>query len=488
MLLSQLIKHIKLSIANTGFSDTKITSVVFDSRKVVAGSLFVAVKGTLTDGHDYILKAIESGAKAIVVEQLTVEVPAEVSVFCVQNSSVALGQLASAFFGNPSQKMKVVAVTGTNGKTSVATMLYDLHRMLGYNTGLFSTVQNKINDEVIAATHTTPDPVSIQSLMAEMVKKGCTHCFMEASSHAIHQNRLAGVDIDGAIFTNITHDHLDYHLTFDNYIAAKKKLFDDLKPEAFALANKDDKRGPVMLQNTKAKKFFFSLKNDAAFKAKLISSTLHGLELEMNGIEVWFRLIGQFNAYNLLAVFAATTLLGEDASETLSALSTVQPPKGRFQLLRSSDGVHAVVDYAHTPDALENVLKTLEEFKEGGKRKVITVVGCGGDRDKTKRPMMAGIACAMSDRLILTSDNPRSEDPEEILKQMFEGVPVSQKQKVMKITDRKEAIKTACAFANPQDIVLVAGKGHEDYQEIKGVKHPFDDSKIIEEIFNPRTN
>ncbi|MFQ3576332.1 MAG: UDP-N-acetylmuramoyl-L-alanyl-D-glutamate--2,6-diaminopimelate ligase [Cytophagales bacterium] len=488
MKLNELISSLAFTVSKEELRDFEVSSIAFDSRKVMPNSIFVAIKGTQSDGHDFIAKAIENGAKAIVVESWNVEKPDGVNFYKVNDSSEALGKLASAFYGHPSKKMKVVAVTGTNGKTSVATMLYELHKVMGYNTGLFSTVENRIKDEVVTATHTTPDPIAIHSLMAEMVKKGCSHCFMEASSHAIHQNRLAGVDLDGAIFTNISHDHLDYHGTFDNYIEAKKKLFDHLKPTAFALSNKDDKRGNVMLQNTKGKKYFYSLKSDAEFKGLMLSNTLQGLELEINGIKAWFRLIGLFNAYNLIAVFAAATLLGENELETLSALSSVQAPKGRFQILKSSSGSFAIVDYAHTPDALENVLKTLEEFKEGGKKSVITVVGCGGDRDKSKRPLMAAIACRLSDKLILTSDNPRSENPDEILEQMMAGVPVSQKQKVLKITDRKEAIKTACVFAKPNDIILVAGKGHENYQEIKGVKHPFDDYEILKEIFNPKEN
>jgi UDP-N-acetylmuramoyl-L-alanyl-D-glutamate--2,6-diaminopimelate ligase len=465
--------------------DPDIQAIYFDSRRVTNHSLFIAIKGTKSDGHDFINQAIEKGAKAILIEDSFSIKSLDDSVvyFKVENSSIALGLVASKFYNFPSTKMKVVAVTGTNGKTTVATLLYELFKNLGYNCGLFSTVQNKVKDKTYDAFLTTPDPVFIHSTMAEMVKTGCTHCFMEASSHAIHQNRLAGLDIDGAIFTNISHDHLDYHGTFDNYIKAKKKLFDELKPQAFALANKDDKRGSVMLQNTFAKKYYFSLHSEADFKCKIISNTLQGLELELNGHKAWFRLVGNFNAYNLTAVFGAAVLLEENEIDVLRALSEVNPPKGRFHVLTSNKGLNAVIDYAHTPDALENVLTTLRSCIEKPTTQIITVVGCGGDRDKTKRPLMGKIASQLSDWLIITSDNPRSEDPEAIANQMLEGVPISLRKKVLKILDRKEAIKTAIALGSTHDVVLVAGKGHENYQEIQGIKYPFDDYQVVNEIF-----
>ncbi len=470
-----------LSIA--GSPDTEISSVHMDSRAVENGGLFVAVNGVHVDGHLYIDKALEKGAVAIVCEVLPARLKDGVAYVQVKNSAQALGIISSNFYGNPSSKMKIVAVTGTNGKTTTATLLFRLFRKLGYNTGLLSTVQNQINEDVIPSTHTTPDAIKINELLAKMQAAGCTHCFMEASSHAIHQERIAGLALAGAVFTNITHDHLDYHETFDNYIAAKKKLFDDLPASAFALTNIDDKRGMVMLQNTRAHKHTFALRSPADFKGKVIANTLHGLEMEIDNKHIWFKLIGDFNAYNLLGIYAVAYLLGEDKDETLLALSNIETAQGRFEQLMSAKGkITGIVDYAHTPDALENVLKTIEQFKEG-KRNVITVIGCGGDRDKTKRPVMADIACKYSEKVIITSDNPRSEEPETIIAEMMEGVKVTARKKTLTVTDRKEAIKTACMLAVPGDIILVAGKGHENYQEIKGVKHPFDDKLVISELF-----
>ncbi|GAB3645561.1 UDP-N-acetylmuramoyl-L-alanyl-D-glutamate--2,6-diaminopimelate ligase [Echinicola sediminis] len=466
--------------SSTGNMDVEVKDIVFDSRKVVAGASFVAVAGTQVDGHGFIAKAIEAGATSVVCEKLPEQLDKGITYVQVVNSTKALGEMASNFYGKPSSKMKIVAVTGTNGKTTCVTLLHRLFMELGYVTGMLSTVENKINEKVIPATHTTPDSVAINKLMAEMVKAGCTHCFMEASSHAIVQERMAGLQLEGAVFTNISHDHLDYHGTFDEYIKAKKKLFDELPKAAFALVNADDKRGMVMLQNTKARKQTFGLKYPTDFKAKVLSNTLQGLELDINGKQAWFRLIGEFNAYNISGVLGTAVLLGEEEEEVLMQLSKIKGAQGRFDQLEVG-GITAIVDYAHTPDALENVLKTIQGVRTGGE-KVITVVGCGGNRDKAKRPIMAKIATEMSDKVVLTSDNPRDEEPMDILRDMEAGVnPVSLK-KTLVIADRREAIKTACVMAERGDIILVAGKGHETYQEIKGVKHPFDDFKTVKEL------
>ena len=475
--LSQILATSKVKSIQ-GNADIEILAIVFDSRKVQQGTCFVATRGTTVDGHQFIATAITAGAIAIVCEELPNEILPTITYVLVENSSETLGLLASSFFDNPSSKMKLVAITGTNGKTSNATLLHHLFRELGYNVGLLSTVQNQINEEVIPATHTTPDAVALNQLLALMLSKGCTHCFMEASSHAIHQYRIAGLQLDGAVFTNITHDHLDYHVTFDNYIKAKKKLFDDLSSNAFALANYDDKNGRVMLQNTKATKHSFALKTIADFKGKLLANTLQGLQMEINGTEVWFKLIGAFNAYNLLSVYAVAVLLGEDEREVLTTLSGLNTAKGRFEQFRSTTGITGIVDYAHTPDALENVLETINDLK--GDAQVITVVGCGGNRDAAKRPVMAEIAAKLSDKVILTSDNPRNEEPQDILNQMQAGLKSAmQLRKTIQVSDRKEAIKVACTLAKAGDIILLAGKGHEDYQEIKGVKYPFDDKKVL---------
>jgi UDP-N-acetylmuramoyl-L-alanyl-D-glutamate--2,6-diaminopimelate ligase len=391
--------------------------------------------------------------------------------------------MASNFYDNPSSKLKLVAITGTNGKTTNATLLWKLFRSLGHKTGLLSTVENQIDELVVEATHTTPDPLQLNQLLDKMVSAGCTHCFMEASSHAIWQDRIAGLELDGAVFTNISHDHLDYHKTFEAYINAKKKLFDELPSSAFALVNIDDKRGKVMVQNTKGTVYTFALEKPADFKGKVLENTLHGLEMEVDNKRVWFRLIGNFNAYNLLGVYAVATLLGEDAVQTLAKLSALEGAKGRFEQVISKDKITAIIDYAHTPDALENVLKTIEELRSG-KEDIITVVGCGGNRDAAKRPIMAQIAAKYSHKVILTSDNPRNEEPMDILNQMEAGLKVSDKKKTLIIEDRKEAIKTACMLAKPADIILVAGKGHENYQEIKGIKYPFDDKEIVRSLLN----
>ncbi|WP_026955269.1 UDP-N-acetylmuramoyl-L-alanyl-D-glutamate--2,6-diaminopimelate ligase [Algoriphagus vanfongensis] len=467
-------------ISTSGDMEVDVKNIVFDSRKVEDGSAFVAIAGTQVNGHDYIAAALEKGAKAIICEDLPENLTEGITWVQVGDSAKALGIMASNYYGNPSDEIQVVAITGTNGKTTTATLLHQLFIAMGYSTGLLSTVENKINEEVIPATHTTPDAVSVQALLRKMVDGGCTHCFMEASSHAIVQERIAGLKLAGAVFTNISHDHLDYHKTFDEYIKAKKKLFDELPKDAFALVNSDDKRGMVMLQNCKAKQQTFALKSPADFKAKIISNTLEGLELDINGKLVWFRLIGAFNAYNLLGVLGTATLLGEDEEEVLTTLSSIRGAKGRFDRI-SIGGITAIVDYAHTPDALDNVLKTINGVRTGGEQ-LITVVGCGGNRDTTKRPIMAKMAVQESDKAILTSDNPRFEDPEEILKDMQAGVGPTERRKTLTIVDRKEAIRTACMLSQPGDIILIAGKGHEDYQEIKGVKHHFDDAEVVTEF------
>ena len=479
--LNDILKHVK-SVDRIGNADLHITDIQFDSRKVTTGSVFVATSGTTVDGHDFIGKAIAQGACAVVCERLPATPDANTTFVVVENSAKTLGYLAAAYYDHPSTKMKVVAVTGTNGKTTTATLLYKLFRALGNSTGLLSTVENRINDEVVPSTHTTPDAITINKLMSNMVSKGCTHCFMEASSHAIVQERMAGIQLAGALFTNISHDHLDYHLTFDNYIAAKKKLFDELPAEAFSLINADDKRKKVMVQNTASKVYTFGLRIPSDFKGKMLANTLHGIEMDINGQQAWFQLIGEFNAYNILGIYGAAILLEEDKNEVLLALSAITPAPGRFEQIRSNKGVTAIVDYAHTPDAVTNVLETIQEFRSAT-TKIITVIGCGGDRDKTKRPIMADIACKLSDKVILTSDNPRSEEPESIIKDMMQGVgPVNYK-KTLTILDRKEAIKTAVSLSQKGDIILVAGKGHEDYQEIKGVKYPFDDKVVVKEMF-----
>lgn len=466
-----------------GSADMEISAVVFDSRKVVPGCLFVAVRGTISDGHDYIEQAMAAGAAAVICEDLPAHVTGEIDFFMVANSAVALGIVADNFYGNPSSRLKLVGVTGTNGKTTIATLLYKLFRDLGYKCGLLSTVENQINGQVVAATHTTPDPVELNELLDEMISKGCDYCFMEVSSHAVVQHRIEGLKFTGAIFSNLTHDHLDYHKTFANYRDAKKAFFDGLAKNAFALTNADDKNGPVMLQNTAAHKKTYGLKNMADYRAKIIENQFSGLLLNIDGEEVWFRLVGKFNAYNLLAVYAAAMLLDQDKSKVLTSLSRLSGAEGRFDYVISPNKIIGIVDYAHTPDAVQNVLSTIHDVRKG-KEKVITVIGCGGDRDKTKRPIMAKVACEWSDMVILTSDNPRSEDPAQIIKDMEEGIDPAFKRRTMSILDRREAIKVAVNLAQPGDIVLVAGKGHEKYQEIKGVRNHFDDKEELEAIFN----
>jgi UDP-N-acetylmuramoyl-L-alanyl-D-glutamate--2,6-diaminopimelate ligase len=465
-----------------GSTNIAIENVCFDSRKVEKFSLYVAISGTTTDGHLYIDAAIKSGAIAIVCENLPAVKQEKITYIRVKNTNIALGFIAANFYDNPSEKLNLIGITGTNGKTTTVTLLYNLFKSLGYKVGLLSTVKNMIHTKVIPATHTTPDALQLNALLNEMVEAGCAYCFMEVSSHAIVQERIRGVKFKGAVFTNITHDHLDYHKTFDEYIKAKKKFFDLLPEDAFALFNNDDVHGEVMVQNCRAKQYSFSLKTISDFKAKIIENQFEGLQLNIDGNEVWTKLIGSFNAYNVLTVYAVGCILGEDKLDTLTAISNLNTVEGRFDFIRSSNGIVGIVDYAHTPDALDNVLKTIKGIRTNNEQ-VITVVGCGGDRDAQKRPLMAKIACEYSDRIILTSDNPRSEDPNEIIKQMQEGIDAVSYKKTLSITDRKEAIKTAFALANDNDIILVAGKGHEKYQEIKGEKFPFDDLKILKELF-----
>jgi UDP-N-acetylmuramoyl-L-alanyl-D-glutamate--2,6-diaminopimelate ligase len=472
----------KVSLTSTyGDMNVTVDSICFDSRQARPNTLFVAVKGTQSDGHNYIAKAIESGVRVIVCEKLPESITENVTFVTVKNSAQALGVIASNFCGNPSQQLKLTGVTGTNGKTTTATLLYQLFSSLGYRTGLLSTVENRIGDEVVPATHTTPDPIQLNVLLRRMVDEGCTYVFMEVSSHAVDQERIAGLKFAGAIFTNITHDHLDYHKTFENYIKAKKKFFDELAGDAFALVNADDKRGMVMLQNTKAAKHTFGMKKLTDFKGKIITNSIEGLELEVDSKSVWFKMIGDFNAYNLLGVYGTAVLLGQEPDEVLTRLSTLKGAPGRFEQVNPGSKIIAIVDYAHTPDALQNVLETIAQFRTGTEQ-VITVVGCGGNRDKTKRPLMASIACRLSDKVILTSDNPRDEDPMAIIQEMQTGIMPNEARKTLMIVDREEAIKTACMMAKEKDIVLVAGKGHENYQEIRGVKHPFDDREVVERM------
>lgn len=471
--------HLQEVNGNTGIL---VTGVAIDSRKVKEGDVFVAIKGVLSDGHAFIEKAIALGAIAVVCEDMPATFTSGVTYLQVADTQEAVAYIAHQFYGEPSARVKLVGVTGTNGKTTIATVLFKLFTTLGYKCGLISTVQNQIAEEIIPATHTTPDAVSLNALIKRMADEGCTHVFMESSSHAIHQHRITGLEFAGGIFSNITHDHLDYHKTFDEYIRVKKSFFDHLSASAFAISNADDKRGEVMLQNTPAKKYLYSLKTPAAFKGKILENVLTGLVMTVNDKEVHFRLIGEFNAYNLLAVYGAAVCLGEESEHVLTVLSSLTGAEGRFDYSISKGLIIGIVDYAHTPDALENVLATIKKLRKGHEQ-IITVVGCGGDRDKTKRPVMAQAACDLSDRVILTSDNPRSEDPMEILKDMEEGLSSSAKRKYIAIPDRKEAIKAAVDFANRDDIILVAGKGHEKYQDIKGVKYPFDDKEILKEMF-----
>ncbi|MCP4521117.1 MAG: UDP-N-acetylmuramoyl-L-alanyl-D-glutamate--2,6-diaminopimelate ligase [Cytophagales bacterium] len=461
--------------------DIEVKGLQLDSREVKEGELFTAIRGEQVDGHKYIEKTYSKKPSVIVCEEFPKNLQEEVVYLLVQSSHEALAYLSSAFYDYPSQQLKLVGVTGTNGKTTTATLLYHLFEELGHNVGLLSTVENKIMGEVIPSTHTTPNPIALNALLARMVQKGCTHCFMEVSSHAIVQHRITGLDFDGAIFSNITHDHLDYHKTFDAYIKAKKMFFDNLTASAFALVNIDDNKGRIMVQNTDAKIQTYALKNPADFKVKVIDDTLQGLHLEVQGLEVWCKLIGDFNAYNLISVFATAILLEEEEEQVLTVLSTLPAVRGRFEQVVGQK-VTGIVDYAHTPDALSNVLETIDELRSGNEQ-VITVVGCGGDRDAMKRPKMAKIACEGSNHVILTTDNPRFENPVAILEDMKTGVSPVYTRRTEVIQDREEAIRKACEIAQAGDVILVAGKGHETYQDIKGVKHHFDDKEILIKTF-----
>ncbi|TAN11269.1 MAG: UDP-N-acetylmuramoyl-L-alanyl-D-glutamate--2,6-diaminopimelate ligase [Chitinophagaceae bacterium] len=471
------------SVALIGNTDVEVNGLCIDSRRVVPGNVFIASRGVHTDGHQFIESAIEKGAVAIICEEIPEWNYKHVTYVKVTNAAEACGMMASNFYDNPSEKLILTGVTGTNGKTTVATLQFKLFRSLGYSCGLLSTVSNRINDEVIPAAYTTPDAITINILLADMAKKGCQYAFMEVSSHAIHQQRIAGLHFAGGIFTNITHDHLDYHKTFEEYLRVKKSFFDGLSSTAFALANLDDKNGSVMLQNTQAKKAAYSLKNMGDFKGTILENNLSGLIMNVDGEEVHFRLIGEFNAYNLLAVYGSSVLLGKEKKEVLQHLSALTGAEGRFDYLISPrEHIIGIVDYAHTPDALLNVLATIKNLRQGHER-IITVAGCGGDRDKTKRPVMGEVAAQYSDKVIFTSDNPRSEDPDTIIREMEAGVPLTMKRKCISVSDRKEAIRIACNLAEKEDIILIAGKGHEKYQEIKGVRHHFDDKETLQRIF-----
>jgi UDP-N-acetylmuramoyl-L-alanyl-D-glutamate--2,6-diaminopimelate ligase len=464
-----------------GPAQVVISDLCFDSRKAGKASLFVAQKGTTSDGHDFIGQVIEKGTSAVVCQEFPETLNSEVCYLLVENSDEALGILACNWYGNPSRKLQLVGVTGTNGKTTIASLLYETFRRFGHKVGLLSTVVNRIDEKVLPATHTTPDALAINHLLAEMVDAGCEFAFMEVSSHSVEQRRIAGLHFVGGIFTNLTRDHLDYHLTVENYLKAKKRFFDNLPKEAFALTNLDDKNGEVMLQNTLATKYYYSTRTLANFKANVLEQHFEGMLLDINGKEVNVQFIGLFNVSNLLAIFGAACLLGLHPEDVLQVLSTLKPVSGRLEYMRSPGGYLAIVDYAHTPDALKNVLKSINELAQG---EVISVVGAGGNRDKGKRPIMAKEALAASNKLILTSDNPRFEEPQDILNDMIAGVDAGDRKKVLCIVDRKEAIRTACLLAKTGDVILVAGKGHEDYQEIKGVKYPFDDKKVLQEIFD----
>ncbi|OIV41978.1 UDP-N-acetylmuramoyl-L-alanyl-D-glutamate--2,6-diaminopimelate ligase [Flavobacterium johnsoniae] len=467
----------------TGSTEIDIHKIEFDSRKIEANDVFVAIRGSLSDGHDYIEKAIQLGAIAIICDTLPVNIEKGITYIKVKDTNTALAFMAANYFGNPSEKLKLVGVTGTNGKTTIASLLFQLFEKAGFKVGLLSTVKIMVDETEYPATHTTPDSITINHYLNEMVEAGVTHCFMEVSSHGIHQKRTEALHFVGGIFTNLSHDHLDYHPTFAEYRDVKKSFFDSLPKTAFALSNIDDKNGTVMLQNTMARKFTYALKSYADFKATILESQLSGLLLKVNDNEVWVKLIGTFNAYNVLAIYGTAVELGMDSLEALRLLSDLESVSGRFQYIVTDSKVTAIVDYAHTPDALENVLKTIDDIRTKNEQ-LITVVGCGGNRDKTKRPIMAKIAADLSDKAILTSDNPRNEDPEVILDEMEQGVEAHNYKKILRITDRKQAIKTACQLAQPNDIILIAGKGHETYQEIKGVRHHFDDMETVKEILD----
>ena len=481
MKLQELLKNIKPSVIE-GNTDIEISGVNIDSRKIRKGHLFVAMRGTQVDGHKFIDKALESGAKAILCEEFPQDKKDGICYILVDSTEDAVGKVATLFYGDPSKHLKLVGVTGTNGKTTIATLLYNMFRKFGYKVGLLSTVCNYIDDKAVPADHTTPDPIELNELLSEMVKAGCEYAFMECSSHAIHQKRIGGLRFTGGIFTNLTRDHLDYHKTFENYRNAKKAFFDGLPKTAFAITNADDRNGMVMVQNTKATIKTYSTCQMADFRARIIEMHFAGMYLDIDGHEVGVQFIGKFNVSNLLAVYAAARMLGKQPEEILVAMSTLHSVSGRLEPIQSPDGYTAIVDYAHTPDALENVLNAIHEVLNG-KGKVITVCGAGGNRDKGKRPLMAQEAVRQSDRVIITSDNPRFEEPQDIINDMVAGLNKDEMKKVITITDRKEAIKTACMMAQKGDVILVAGKGHENYQEIKGVKHHFDDKEVLQKIF-----
>ncbi|MBP3286594.1 MAG: UDP-N-acetylmuramoyl-L-alanyl-D-glutamate--2,6-diaminopimelate ligase [Prevotella sp.] len=482
MRLNELLKYVK-PVCIIGDEDKDITGVNIDSRKIEKGHLFVAMKGTQTDGHKFIPKALELGATAILCEDMPEEKAEGVTYVQVNSTESAVGPVATVFYGEPSRKLMLVGVTGTNGKTTIATLLYNMFRKFGHRCGLLSTVCNYIEDEAIPADHTTPDPIELNYLLSRMVEAGCEYAFMECSSHAIAQQRIGGLKFAGGLFTNLTRDHLDYHKTFENYRDAKKAFFDGLSKDAFAITNADDKNGSVMVQNCKAKIKTYSTRTMADFRARIIECHFEGMYLEIDGREVGVQFIGKFNVSNLLAVYGAAVMLGKKPEDILLILSTLKSVAGRLEPIRSKEGVTAIVDYAHTPDALENVLNAIHEVLDGKGGQVITVCGAGGNRDKGKRPLMAQEAAKQSDRVIITSDNPRFEEPQDIINDMLEGLNAQQKKKTISITDRKEAIRTACMMAQKGDVILIAGKGHEDYQEIKGVKHHFDDREVVREIF-----
>ena len=464
-----------------GSTDIAIDKMDFDSRKIEKNDVFIAIRGSISDGHDYIEKAIQQGAVAILCNTFPETITKGITYVQVKDTNSALAFMAANYFGDPSEKLKLVGITGTNGKTTIASLLYQLFKKAGFKVGLLSTVKILVDKEEYKATHTTPDSITINHYLKEMVENGVEYCFMEVSSHGIHQKRTEALHFVGGIFTNLSHDHLDYHPTFAEYRDVKKSFFDNLPKSAFALVNTDDKNGQVMLQNTAAKKLTYALKSYADYKAQILENQLSGLLLKINGNEVWVKLIGTFNAYNLLAIYGTAVQLGMESLEVLRLLSDLESVSGRFQFIVSASNITAIVDYAHTPDALENVLKTINDIRTKNEQ-LITVVGCGGNRDKTKRPIMAGIASELSDKAILTSDNPRNEDPETIISEMEQGVAPQNYKKMLTITDRKQAIKTACQLAQPNDIILIAGKGHETYQEINGVRHDFDDMKIVKEL------
>lgn len=482
MELKHIIQNVH-AIQTMGSENQEVLAITMDSRTVKNGTLFIAIKGTITDGHKYIEKAVELGANTVVCETLPENTSSNVTYIQVEDSSEAMAQIAKSFYGDPSSKLKLVGITGTNGKTSVATLLFDLFGKLNYKRGLLSTVENKIDDAVIPSTHTTPDVINLNALLAQMVEHGCTHCFMEVSSHAIDQKRINGLQFTGAVFTNLSHDHLDYHHTFAEYRDAKKKFFDHLDANAFALVNKDDKNGKIMVQNCKAPTYYYAKKTIADFQVKIVETDFNGMLLNIDNLEAWFKLMGDFNAYNLLTVYSTSFLLGLKPEEIITTMSSLEGVKGRFETFQSPNKVVGIVDYAHTPDALENILNAINKVRTKNEQ-LITVVGCGGNRDKTKRPVMGHVAARLSDKVIFTSDNPRDENPETIIEEINSGVDARDYKRVLNITNRAEAIKTAVLLAKPNDIILVAGKGHENYQEIKGERMHFDDKEELIKNFD----